>query len=214
MRRKVPLIFDLGMNDGTDAAYYLSCGFNVVAVEANPELCEQARKRFGNQITIIEAAITDRNGKADFYISENDHLSSLLPERAKSNHKITVNCITIDDLFKRFGVPYYLKIDIEGADLAVIAMLDRRPKYLSVEDCRFGPKYIEKLAALGYEFQLIDQSQFKRGFSGPFGDYLPDAWLPHDVMLQQYYRVVRNKDGQRIAPQTQWFDIHCKSTAC
>ena len=40
------LIFDLGMNNGDDTSHYLHRGFNVVALEANPTLCESAQKRF------------------------------------------------------------------------------------------------------------------------------------------------------------------------
>ena len=42
------LILDLGMNNGDDTAYYLTRGFRVVALDANPALCEGARKRFHN----------------------------------------------------------------------------------------------------------------------------------------------------------------------
>jgi hypothetical protein len=31
-------IFDIGMYDGAESAYYLQSGYRVVAVEANPEL--------------------------------------------------------------------------------------------------------------------------------------------------------------------------------
>ena len=44
------VIFDLGMNNGDDTAFYLNWGFNVVALEANPALCERAQKRFGELI--------------------------------------------------------------------------------------------------------------------------------------------------------------------
>ena len=39
-------------------------------------------------------------------------------------------------------------------------MSDRLPLYVSVEDCRFGPRYMEILAGCGYDgFKLLDQSQ-------------------------------------------------------
>jgi len=44
------LIYDVGMNNGDDSAYYLSLGFRVVAIEANPELVEQAKLRFAREI--------------------------------------------------------------------------------------------------------------------------------------------------------------------
>ena len=31
------LVVDMGMNDGTDTAYYLAKGLDVVAIEANPD---------------------------------------------------------------------------------------------------------------------------------------------------------------------------------
>ena len=34
------LVFDIGLNRGQDTANYLAKGYNVVAVEANPELVE------------------------------------------------------------------------------------------------------------------------------------------------------------------------------
>lgn len=37
-------VLDLGMHVGDDTAYYLRRGFNVVAVEANPELCRLANE--------------------------------------------------------------------------------------------------------------------------------------------------------------------------
>jgi hypothetical protein len=40
------LIYDIGMHNGDDTAYYLSRGFNVLAVEANPKLAATATERF------------------------------------------------------------------------------------------------------------------------------------------------------------------------
>ena len=44
------LIFDVGCNDGQDSDFYLKKGFRVVAVEANPALCEGLRRRFAQEI--------------------------------------------------------------------------------------------------------------------------------------------------------------------
>jgi predicted RNA methylase len=40
------LVYDVGMNNGDDSAFYLRAGFRVVAVEANPLLCRAAESRF------------------------------------------------------------------------------------------------------------------------------------------------------------------------
>ena len=63
------LIYDVGMNNGDDTAYYLSLGFRTVAIEANPELVEQAKARFAREIAsgrliILNIGIADREGGA------------------------------------------------------------------------------------------------------------------------------------------------------
>jgi hypothetical protein len=69
------LIFDLGMNDGSDTFFYLKKGFNVVALEANPELADQASRRFerfisSNSLRILKHGITDvASDPLDFYVN-------------------------------------------------------------------------------------------------------------------------------------------------
>ncbi|MGB7257063.1 MAG: FkbM family methyltransferase [Pseudolabrys sp.] len=229
------LIFDLGMNNGDDTDFYLGRGFKVIALEANPSLCEAAQRRFApalaeQRLTILNAAVWDRPGEATFYVNlDNDHWSSLdigwAGRDASRCREIKVRCMTLDELFAAFGVPHYLKIDVEGVDLAVLEQLggaEKLPLYVSVEDCRFGPRYMEILAACGYDgFKLLDQSQVSRlvdggrafpaGASGPFGNEVPGDWLSHAEMMALYSTTVRDAQGNRIAPRTRWWDIHCTS---
>ncbi|HZQ14637.1 MAG TPA: FkbM family methyltransferase [Pseudolabrys sp.] len=233
------LIFDLGMNNGDDTAYYLTRGFNVVAVEANAALCERARARFGRALEdgtlkILNAAIAAQPGEATFFVNlDNDHWSSLDSGWAGRDgsrcRAVAVRCVTLRELFEEFGVPYYLKIDVEGADQCALDQLQGNgvlPFYVSVEDCRFGFDYMDRLASCGYQrFNLLDQSTvaqlrdprtgraFPAGSSGPFGPDLPGRWLPHAEMLKFYAATVRDRSGKRLAPRTQWWDIHCAGGA-
>jgi hypothetical protein len=132
--------------------------------------------------------------------------------------------MTLSELFAEHGVPYYLKIDVEGVDLQVLEQLlslDTRPARVSVEDCRFGFQYIDILAQAGYDgFKLLDQSTvpdivdattgmpFPAGASGPMGDEIAQSWLPHADMVELYARTVRDRDGNRIADRKHWWDIH------
>ena len=228
-------IFDLGMNNGDDTAHYLAQGFDVVALDANPSLCAKATSRFqaaiaAGRLTILNAAIADREGEATFHINlDNDHWSSLdigwAGRDASRCREIKVRCVTLAGLFAEFGVPHYLKVDVEGADLAVLEQLrghNLLPRYTSVEDCRFGPRFIEILASCGYDgFKLFDQSTVSRivdratglafpaGSSGPFGDDVPGDWLSREDMVALYSSTVRDCDGNRLAPRTHWWDIHC-----
>jgi FkbM family methyltransferase len=232
-------IFDLGMNNGDDTSYYLGRGFNVVAIEANPALCESAQKRFRvaideGRLTVLNAAIWNRNESATFYINlDNDHWSSLDIEWASRNEsrcrEISIRCVTLASLIEEFGSPHYLKIDVEGIDQDVIEQLRGirlLPLYVSVEDCRFGFQYMATLAACGYDgFKLLDQSSvrhmtdpvtgysFPDGSSGPFGDEIPGAWHSHAEIVNLYSTTVRDLEGKRLAPRTQWWDIHCTHIA-
>lgn len=227
-------IMDLGMNNGDDTAYYLAKGFDVVAIEANPELVEAARARFAREITakrltIVEAAVWSTSGTVTFHVNEEDSRSSSVEEvwakhHDAPTHPVEVPALTLGDLFDRFGTPRYLKIDVRGADDMVLKQLRGqiiKPLYVSVEDCRSGYEFIEALDDAGYDgFKLVDQSKvtqvrdpkvnfrFTEGSSGPFGDALPGHWLDRKAFEKLYSTTVRDRAGNRIAPRNQWFDIH------
>ena len=40
-------VFDIGMYDGADTEYYLELAFQVIALEANPDLVQNALQKFG-----------------------------------------------------------------------------------------------------------------------------------------------------------------------
>ncbi len=164
------VVFDVGMNNGDDSAYYLSKGYRVVAVEANPILVERACKRFEKQISagqfrIEGVGICDRAGKSDFWINdERDVFSSFERARAVRDgmncHSIEVECITFDTLLEKYGVPYYVKLDVEGVEASCLKCLQsfRLPQYVSVEAEKL--EYLQLLWQLGYrEFAIVDQAR-------------------------------------------------------
>jgi FkbM family methyltransferase len=166
------LIYDVGMNDGTDTAYYLQQGFSVVAIEADPVLAEQASGRFAREISdgrlkIINIAISDKAGVQPFWICEtksgwNSFNRSIASRDGCPHHQIDVRCNRLDTIFAQEGVPYYLKIDIEGNDALCVNQLssDYLPKYISFEaGDRLEP--IHRLRELGYtHFKWINQDYF------------------------------------------------------
>ena len=116
------LIYDVGLCDGGDTAFYLAKGFRVVAIEANPALVRSARERFARHITagwltIVETAIGPTTGRVAFDVhTSNPHWSSIVPDRRErmidAIQTIEVDCTTLDSVMREFGIPYYLKIDI------------------------------------------------------------------------------------------------------
>ena len=166
-------IFDIGMFDGADTDYYLDSGHRVIAVEANPELVREATARFANQIasgqlTCVHAALAERSGPIELYLSGSDPgSSSLFSERVA--HKapagsVTVPGVALADLTALHGVPDYLKIDIEGADRICVLSLGAtlRPKYVSFEIGDDLDELLGHLDGLGYNrFKVINQSSFR-----------------------------------------------------
>lgn len=171
------LIYDVGMNDGSDTAYYLSRGFRVLAIEADPLLVESARECFASHIQagrlhILNVGIADRCGTLPFWVNEhNSGWSSFDFDRASKHgtpcRRVDVECTTFDRILAAHGVPFYLKVDIEGYDLYCIDSLEGSecPRYLSVEFFRGDfEQPLARLETLGYRrFKLIEQGTHTSG---------------------------------------------------
>ena len=148
---KTNLIFDVGLHKGEDTDFYLKKGYDVVAFEANSDLISQCKVRFHSQIEeskliIVEGAIAPASmgQRVTFYKNlKNSVWGTIRPQWAQRNEKrgagsisLEVDRVDIAEAFKKYGIPFYLKIDIEGADLLVLDALRGfadRPQYISIK---------------------------------------------------------------------------------
>ena len=190
------VIFDVGLNIGQDTGFYLSQGYQVLAIEADPVLAEAARKKFDREIRegrleVLNVGIADKDGFADFWICEgkpefNSFHRKIAARDSYSHHSIQVPVLRFASIIERYGIPHYLKIDIEGNDMLCLDGLgpSTLPNYLSVEsECPLdeqsasvedGLRTLQKLESLGYRhFKLIDQYTFC-SLSLPAS---PDYWV-------------------------------------
>ena len=180
---KRELVYDVGFNIGQDTAFYLSRGHRVVAIEADPTLAEDGRKRFSRDIEagnleIVNVGIAQEEGSAEFWICEgkpefNSFHRGIAERNGYPSHPIEVPTMRFASVLRRFGTPYFLKIDIEGNEMLCLDDLSpsRLPRYISIEsECPvdatpIGPadglRVLHKLRDLGYQsFKLIDQFTF------------------------------------------------------
>ena len=123
-----------------------------------------------------------------------------------------MTALPFGDLLERHGVPHYLKIDIEGADLLCLEALDpaEPPNYVSIEsEKRSWPALVHEfdlLERLGYrQFKVVGQHKvprqkppqparegqhvpwnFRLGASGLFGEEAPGRWLSRREALAKY----------------------------
>jgi FkbM family methyltransferase len=247
MRQQHNLIFDIGLHKGFDTEFYANKGFQVVGIEAVPALAQIARmrlQRFINSgtVTIVEKAIHHEGGQMiPFFINPvKDDWGSTIRGKAEKGlvaaQEISAPTTTIRELYERFGIPYYVKCDIEGGDQIVLQQLaferGHLPTFLSVE--ANDPDDINLLETLGYDaIQIVNQwmhafvvcpnparegvyveTTFNGEMSGLFGRELPlDRWLTFDQARARFslWWKLRFID-ETLAPG--WIDFHvCKRTA-
>lgn len=165
-------IFDIGMYDGSDSRYFLDEGYHVVAVEANPELAAKAMQEFQDHIadgrlTVLNRALADEPGEIELVLCGDDLGASSIFENKIAHRNpsgtCTVQAVTFNELVGEFGVPEYVKVDIEGADRHCILAMNRdnRPQYLSFEADHDLEELVAHMASIGYQqFKLIGQCSF------------------------------------------------------
>jgi FkbM family methyltransferase len=193
------MIFDVGLNIGQDTDFYLTQGYRVVAIEADPTLAQAARDRFAayirtGQLEVVNAGVAEADGSAEFWICEskpefNSFHRDIAARNLYSHHSIQVPTIRFASMIERYGTPHFLKIDIEGNDMLCLDGLSSSclPNYVSIEsECPLdgeaasvedGLRVLQKLSQLGYQqFKLIDQFTFCALSVPPEGHYRVDAF--------------------------------------
>ena len=229
------LIYDFGFYDGSDSRFYLEKGFRVIAVEADLRAVERAQTVFAKEIgtgalTLLPKAIWNVAGETvPFYLNPGEGSSwhSVFREAAeRDGEKSTVQEVettTVPELFDTFGVPRYLKCDIEGADEIVADQLredGRLPAFTSTEF--YERSAIELLRDAGYDrFQLVNQgylskskpprparegsyceSAFEGGYtgSGLFGlELAPDGWIDFQSCVKRFEKWKGMKENYGVA---------------
>jgi FkbM family methyltransferase len=232
------LIYDVGMHKGEDAAFYLKKGFEVVGIEANPQLCEECAQKFSAEVAsgrlqIVNKAISHSVGTIDFFLNEQKSVwGTASPEWVRRNelrgtrsHPVKVESTTIHDVLLQFGVPYYMKVDIEGSDflcLEGLLTVKERPKYVSVESSATSIEdtfaQLDLLDRLGYRrFKIVPQHniaeqrcpdparegifvdhRFENGSSGLFGEETPGEWRSLESVKWDYRRI--HLDSRMVGP--------------
>jgi FkbM family methyltransferase len=189
------LIYDVGIHDGNDTAYYLAEGYRVLAIDANPAHIERATKRFEHELnderlTLLSVAIGPEEGATTFWICDAVSEWSSLDEQIAARlglpyHAVTVECRKFSNIVREHGVPLYLKVDIETADRHCLAGLDpdASPRYVSVEFSDLDD--LIALRRLGYDaFKVIHQAQrfghaqFRAGREAPSSRSRPATGVP------------------------------------
>jgi FkbM family methyltransferase len=215
------LIYDVGIHRGFDSTHYLALGYRVIAIDADPRMIRHCSERFASEIesgmlTLLNVGIAEQPGVLPFYSSEHDDWNSFDPSIAGRNgtpfEVLNVECVPFSQILCAYGVPYYLKIDIEGCDLYCIKALSATdlPTYVSCEMSTTDA--LSHLRALGYSrFKLIDQRTHFTLSSGPFGEQTAGPWRTIDDVYYEWLHPHRGHPERCEFMDTSaeaWFDVY------
>ena len=149
------LVFDIGAHVGNRTRAFAALGCRVVAVEPQPSVAAVLRLLAGRlpAVTVVECAVAEQAGRAMLAVSDRTPtVSTLTPawrearRRDKSfagvewNRDVEVDATTLDALVAQFGVPAFVKLDMEGGELAALRGLTTPVPGVSFEYSRTRSK--------------------------------------------------------------------------
>jgi len=162
------LVFDIGANIGNKSKVFLNLGCRVIAVEPQSYCIEYLTTRFSHEpgrIAVISKAVANNNDSVIMALGTHRGVSTACPgwlQAVKGTKRFVgvdwvgtqhVQTTTLDQLIEVYGVPVFIKIDVEGFESKVIQGLSQPVKGMSFE---FHPEYladtkkgIEHLTTLG-----------------------------------------------------------------
>jgi FkbM family methyltransferase len=148
------LIFDVGANNGYKTDIFLRLGARVVALEPDQASQKVLRQKFlrhrlrPKPVIVVDKAVSNSNAAKTIWIAAPGSAKNTLSQKwveilradeRRFGHKLdfvqrrTIETITLEQLIARHGVPFFIKIDVEGHEPNVLQSLQRPVPYLSFE---------------------------------------------------------------------------------
>jgi FkbM family methyltransferase len=195
---KRDLIFDIGANHGDKSAVFLKVAKKVIAFEPDKSNINFLNHRFyrNSHFTLVPNAVSDKSGFTEFFLVNEGSGLNTIDKNQKENLNISksydVQVTTLENEIKRWGVPDFIKIDVEGHELSVLRSLFILVQNLSFE-ANLSIKRSETIQCLELIHELSENYKFNYGY-----DYglISRNWLEYDEMKrfieisdQPYYNI-------------------------
>ena len=197
------LIFDIGANQGYKTQMFLKMGARVVAVDPDETNQEILKEKFRKNrlrkipVVIIDKAVSEENSTVTMWIdspgSALNTLSRKWAETLKNDDQRFGHCVgfenmrevetvSLDHMIGAYGLPYFIKIDVEGHELSVLKGMRQPVPYLSFEVnlpefLKEGMECVRVLARMEGESEFNYSSDCKRGL-------VLNQWLQKEEFLK------------------------------
>jgi FkbM family methyltransferase len=148
------IVFDVGANVGHRSEIFSRLCRRVIAVEPQSQCVRHLRSRFmfSRNVTIEQVALGEKEGEAMLSESDSHTISSMSSRfietvgktRFSDMHwerQVRVEVKTLDQLIASYGLPRFIKIDVEGYEAQVLSGLSRAVPFLSFE---FTPELMDE----------------------------------------------------------------------
>lgn len=209
------LIYDIGANKGNKVKAFLKMGFKVIAIEPEKKALSTLHWRFGNnkKVTIVEKGISDKEETLTIHVAEGRSGLNTLSDKwvntletenenrwhrkhsFKKSYEVAVT--TLEQMFSEYGLPYFIKIDVEGYENKVIKGMKQMPAYISFETNlpEFKNETLESIEHLN---ALSDKIKFNYSFTEKI---VSPVWLSSKEIIGiindpsiRYMEVIAKKD--------------------
>ncbi len=176
--QKSDLVFDVGANVGQRTSIFSELAHLVVAFEPQAECIRHLKSRFrlARNVEIQPVALSDSEGEAVLYQSPSNNVSSMSKKFVDTLGKVfpdtswddgvTIHTKTLDQMIAIYGMPSFIKIDVEGFEINVLRGLSCPAPFLTFEFLPLAMDEVKKCVARLHELSK---------------DYLYDYCLGEDL---------------------------------
>jgi FkbM family methyltransferase len=197
--KKGDLVFDIGGATGTHTGVLMNMGAKVISFEPNKN--SYLKLKLINSQS-YQIGIGSKNEKKKFYTFIDDDHSTFLKESPKLKEQIfkeayEVNICTLKSQIDKFGIPIFIKVDVEGFEYEVLKTLPKDIKTI----IKF--EYTPSISEIGFKcIDFLSEKGFKFNYTyAVFHKFKSNTWLTGKELEEKL-----SKDKNLFG------DIYAKST--